>query len=356
MSYLDEVYKFLNILGHHRFRVLVKLLFIVLLLVLILASCMLFLPENIRESLQLSAFMSGEYGQFAGIALIASFFGIICYALYIKIIPTDNEKQTLIDNITQISQYLLMSDWDVFISNAGRRHIRKEFVYNVNGYNDFVTSAIWPKRYENVKKLVFNINEVYQKFWEIFNMHSELINDEYFHEVQFYKIKTYNENYNEDAERFNQWSWKWYCTLDYLVILLNRYIDLINKELKYENVPELYKKKYKNLIEDLGICEEKYLRTLETLGLKQKIEIRQSVAKPVPLVGVLLAIAVIAALTSLSVPHFKAASARAKAAEPPRVIGSYESSQLADYVRDGRVEVTRVGELVGDTAVVGGSK
>jgi hypothetical protein len=65
---------------------------------------------------------------------------------------------------------------------------------------------------------------------------------------------------------------------------------------------------------------------------------------------------VIAVLAALSVPHFKAASARSKANEPPRVIGSYEPSQLADYVRDGRVEVTRVGELVGDTVAVGGGR
>jgi hypothetical protein len=52
--------------------------------------------------------------------------------------------------------------------------------------------------------------------------------------------------------------------------------------------------------------------------------------------------------------RFIEASNKAKIHETPRVIGSYESSQLADYVRGGRVEVTRVGELVGDTAAVGG--
>jgi type II secretory pathway pseudopilin PulG len=67
----------------------------------------------------------------------------------------------------------------------------------------------------------------------------------------------------------------------------------------------------------------------------------------------LLLVVIVGVLVALSVPRFIEASNKAKAAEPPRVIGAYESSQLADYVREGRVEVTRVGELGGGTAVGG---
>jgi hypothetical protein len=69
--------------------------------------------------------------------------------------------------------------------------------------------------------------------------------------------------------------------------------------------------------------------------------------------GLLLLVVIVGVLVALSGPRFIDASNRAKAAEPPRVIGSYEPSQLADYVRGGRVEVMRAGELVADTMAVG---
>jgi hypothetical protein len=80
----------------------------------------------------------------------------------------------------------------------------------------------------------------------------------------------------------------------------------------------------------------------------------QSTKQNISIAGLILLIIIVGVLVALSVPRFIEASNRAKAAEPPRVISSYESSQLADYVRDGRVEVTRVGELGADTVAGGG--
>jgi hypothetical protein len=123
-------------------------------------------------------------------------------------------------------------------------------------------STIWPKHYIAVKKLLLEINDVYNKFITIYSEHSELINNDHFKEIKFYKKGGWNKNYDKDVEEYKQWSFAWYYVLHYLVILLNCLIEMLNKIFKDRKIPELYKNKY--LIEEtLGLYNEEYLLKLK---------------------------------------------------------------------------------------------
>ena len=69
------------------------------------------------------------------------------------------------------------------------------------------------------------------------------------------------------------------------------------------------------------------------------------------LIELMVVIVIIGVLASLAIPRFTEASAKAKAAEAPRVLASYESAYLAAVAEVGADSVT-VDKLVFDTASV----
>jgi hypothetical protein len=83
---------------------------------------------------------------------------------------------------------------------------------------------------------------------------------------------------------------------------------------------------------DLRFCEKGVSKSGMRRG-SSVLTLTQSSKKGVALAGEVLLIVIVGVLVALSVSRFTDASNRAKAVEPSRVIGAYESSRLADYVK-----------------------
>jgi len=75
------------------------------------------------------------------------------------------------------------------------------------------------------------------------------------------------------------------------------------------------------------------------------------------LIELMVVIVIIGVLASLAIPRFTEASSKAKAAEAPRVIASWESAYLALVAETGEITANNSDQLIFDvTAVSGDSK
>jgi prepilin-type N-terminal cleavage/methylation domain-containing protein len=70
------------------------------------------------------------------------------------------------------------------------------------------------------------------------------------------------------------------------------------------------------------------------------------------LIELMVVIVIIGVLASLAIPRFTEASAKAKVAEAPRVIASYESAWLALVAEQGDINTTNLGNLIFETTAV----
>ncbi len=70
------------------------------------------------------------------------------------------------------------------------------------------------------------------------------------------------------------------------------------------------------------------------------------------LIELMVVIVIIGVLASLAIPRFTEASSKAKAAEAPRVIGSWESAYLALVAESGEVTEANGDQLIFDTSAV----
>jgi prepilin-type N-terminal cleavage/methylation domain-containing protein len=70
------------------------------------------------------------------------------------------------------------------------------------------------------------------------------------------------------------------------------------------------------------------------------------------LIELMVVIVIIGVLASLAIPRFTEASSKAKAAEAPRVVASWESAYLALVAETGEVNASNADQLIFDIAAV----
>jgi hypothetical protein len=243
MDFFEKIYK------------IIKLPFHIIVLLSVIAGLLLFLPENIRIILKLNEFIF-EFGKFLGIFFIFSI-GYILFFIIIKIwnilfVPNEADQKKYINIVLKICDHLLLPVLSIFIDHAPRGIVMKDFIFNQEDFNRLILSTIWPKKYKKIKKLILSLNDAYNSFIKTFLEHSELLNNDYFREIKFYKTNGFNKNYDKDFERYKQWCKKWYYELNYFVYVLNSLIEKINCNFNNIQIPGIIKNKY--LIEDsLGV-------------------------------------------------------------------------------------------------------
>jgi len=98
------------------------------------------------------------------------------------------------------------------------------------------------------KKLIIELNLAYNEYIKTFLEHSEIIRNDHFREIKFYKTNGFNKNYDRDLELYKEWCKKWYHELHYFIYILNLLIEKINYKFNFIECPDVIKNKY--LFED----------------------------------------------------------------------------------------------------------
>jgi len=134
--------------------------------------------------------------------------------------------------------------------------IINSFVENQELFGKIILIIIWPNKYLKIKKYIFELNQRYNEYIEIFLQHAELYRS-YFKEVKFYANNgKWNKNYYGDLEKYKDWSKKWFQALNNYVFVLNKLIEVSNKYFSDINeFPETFRTK-KLLNDSLGIYNE----------------------------------------------------------------------------------------------------
>jgi len=95
-----------------------------------------------------------EYSRFIGIFFLFSVGYILMnigFGIWYKIIPNKEDQEFYIRIILKISDLLLLSSWSVFIDNAPRGIVIKDFINNQGDFNKLILTTIWPKKYTSIK-------------------------------------------------------------------------------------------------------------------------------------------------------------------------------------------------------------
>ncbi|MDC9501528.1 MULTISPECIES: HNH endonuclease [unclassified Pseudoalteromonas] len=116
-------------------------------------------------------------------------------------------KQASVTSIIDAAvKYCRLGNWQAWTSFALSPDPRwpRELPGDIFEFRQKVIAAIWPEEFEELKRSIttFSIllNLASQKFME----HSELHGDTYYPH-KFYKAGGWNDNFNEDLEKYNQW-------------------------------------------------------------------------------------------------------------------------------------------------------
>jgi hypothetical protein len=234
---------------------LIKLPKYVILLIFIITCILLFIPDNLIETLQLHDFIN-EYKKYIGITFLFSIGFLLANAtLYIikYSLPKQSDKTKYLEILESLSDILLLYKWDNFIDNALRGIVISDFIFNQELFSKFILTTIWPSKYMNLKKIIFKLNKNYNEYIGIFVCHAEFRGG-YFKEDKFYANEgKWNDNYDDDLERYKIWSRKWFQALNNYTYTLNKLIDLSNKYFSDEDkFPECLKTK-KTMDDSLGV-------------------------------------------------------------------------------------------------------
>jgi hypothetical protein len=113
-----------------------------------------------------------------------------------------------------------------------------------------VISTIWPKKYQELKKstIIFSIllNTAIQTFMGNCDKH----NNRYY-TYKFYKANGHNENYHQDAKRYNEWLDKYYHELKEATKAANWFADAVRENIN----PMFFAEQGKFLIQEGPIVD-----------------------------------------------------------------------------------------------------
>jgi hypothetical protein len=179
--------------------------------------------------------------------------GISVYFLVYKMldkkrtIKANKERVEYIEKINTLSGLLLLDYWDVFIDNAMRGLVAKEFIHNQRDYNAYILSIIWPKSLTKLKKKYLLLNSDYNKYVICFLRHAKL-DSQIYREDKFYKAIPNNPDYERMLSEYDLWTKQWYASLHNYVFSLNNIIEQANKDLDSRKLLTTLRHKY--LLED----------------------------------------------------------------------------------------------------------
>lgn len=142
-------------------------------------------------------------------------------------------KQVSVTSIIDAAvKYCRLDNWQAWTSFALSTDPRwpQGLPDEIFEFRQKVIAAIWPEEFEELKLSIttFSIllNRASQKFME----HSELHGDTYFPH-KFYKAGGWNDNFNEDLEKYNQWVKSCHATIHQATKAANWVGDVVRRDI-----------------------------------------------------------------------------------------------------------------------------
>jgi hypothetical protein len=216
----------------------IRLPLYVVFLIFIVTGLLLFAPDSLTDRFQLNDFVE-EYKMYFGITFLLSAGFLLANGIFIiinKIIkPKPSDRRTYLELFNELSNILLLPDWDKFYSYAKRGYVQEEFISNNKRFCKLLSSTVWPKKYICIKNNIILLNKKYNDFISIFMQHAELAK-KYFKEIKFYAEIESGSDYDTDFKKYEVWSLQWKQALIDYVNTLNTLIILSNKYFLDEEV------------------------------------------------------------------------------------------------------------------------
>lgn len=142
-------------------------------------------------------------------------------------------KQVSVTSIIDAAvKYCRLDNWKAWTSFALSPDPRwpQELPDEVFEFRQKVIAAIWPEEFEELKRSITTFSILLSRASQKFMEHSELHGDTYFPH-KFYKAGGWNENFNEDLEKYNQWAKSCRATIHQATKAANWVGDVVRRDI-----------------------------------------------------------------------------------------------------------------------------
>ena len=143
------------------------------------------------------------------------------------------EEVIVSDIVDKTVQYCRLDNWNKWTGWAlsGEPYWPKGFPSEISEYRQKIIAAVWPVRFDELKRSVISLSFLIHLAAQTFLEH-HVEDDEWLHTNKFYKRGgEFNPEYHRDLQLYNAWLGKCYATLREATKAANWFADIVRRDI-----------------------------------------------------------------------------------------------------------------------------